>query len=169
MGAAASQPQSVRSALQRSRITLQPGLGSNGSSLLNKTCKSLASLRPGWSRVPQLPPVAVYTAVLADGLALAAALAGAGAVVAKSSPITALLGAVRALARAPRTLQPVSWRAAHEVAVTLDPVDNAILALRLAGDAPAENGGALGLPIVAVRDRLTAIIARVWPVTATSA
>jgi DNA-binding NarL/FixJ family response regulator len=63
------------------------------------------AVRPGLER----PGVAIFTTVADDTLALAGALAGVGAVLAESSSPVALLEAIRMLARAPRTLQSVSW------------------------------------------------------------
>jgi DNA-binding NarL/FixJ family response regulator len=115
-------------------------------------------------RWPQRPGVAICTTVADDTLALAGALAGVGAVLAESSSPVALLEAIRVLARAPRTLQSVSWRTACEVAARLDPSDHAIFAMRLAGDPPARIGAIVGVSADAVSDRIRAIIASIRPV-----
>jgi len=90
---------------------------------------------------------------------VAAALAGAGAVVSKSSSTATLLDAIRAVAGAPDLRPPVSLRMRREAAARLVPADRPILTLRLAGYAPGEIGETLRLPVQAVRARLQSIIA----------
>ena len=114
-------------------------------------------------RQPQAPAVVLYTSSVDDALRVAAALAGAGALVSKSSPAAVLVDAIRTTARAPQTLPPVSWRARREVASRIDVADHAILAMRLAGDPPDEIGDTLGLASRTIRDRIGGIIARLEP------
>ena len=115
-------------------------------------------------RRPDAPAVVLYSATTDDATVVAAALAGAGAVVSKASSPGSLLEAIRTVARAPRSLPPVSLRMRAEAAARLDPADRPILVMRLAGYPPAEIGETLRLPVRAVRDRLAAIIARLEPV-----
>ena len=106
----------------------------------------------------------LYTSHTDDATVVAAALAGAGAVVNKSTPPDALLEAIRTVAGAPQMPPPVSLRMRREAAARLDPPDRSILALRLAGYAVGEIAETLRLPARAVRDRLAAIIAGLEPV-----
>ena len=115
-------------------------------------------------RRPDAPALVLYTSHTDDATVVAAALAGAGAVVNKSSPPDALLEAIRTVAGAPQMLPPVSLRMRREAAARLDPPDRSILALRLAGYAVGEIAETLRLPARAVRDRLAAIIAGLEPV-----
>jgi len=110
------------------------------------------------------PAVVLYSATTDDATVVAAALAGAGAVVSKSSPAGSLLEAIRSVARAPHLLPPVSLRMRREAAARLDPADRPILVMRLAGYPPAEISETLRVPVNAVRDRLAAIIARLEPI-----
>jgi DNA-binding NarL/FixJ family response regulator len=59
------------------------------------------------ARVRVVPPIAPYTASIDDALVIAAALAGAGAVISKSSAAAAVLEAIRELARSPRSLPQI--------------------------------------------------------------
>jgi DNA-binding NarL/FixJ family response regulator len=115
-------------------------------------------------RQPQAPPVVVYSGHAEDAVLVAAVLAGAGAVVSKSSPASTLLDTIRVLARSPRTVPPVSRLMRREAAARLDPADRPILAMRLAGDPPADIGQTLRLPSRTIKDRIAAIIARLEPV-----
>ena len=112
-------------------------------------------------RRPRAPAVVLYTASADDALGIAAALAGAGALVSKSSPAAVLVDAIRATARAPHALPPVCWRMRREVASRIDAADHAILAMRLAGDPPDEIGDTLRLPSPTIRDRIGGIIAQI--------
>ena len=115
-------------------------------------------------RRQQAPAIVIHTATATDSLVAAAALAGAGAVVSKSAPTIILLDAIRALAMAPRTTVPLSWRIAREAAARLDSADHAILAMALAGNLPDEIGDTLWLPPSAVVDRITAMVTRLEPI-----
>jgi DNA-binding NarL/FixJ family response regulator len=115
-------------------------------------------------RPPDAPAVVLYSAFIDDVLVVAAALAGAGAVVSKSSSTASLLEAIRALARNPCSLPQISLRMRREAAARLDPADRPILAMRLAGDQPAEIGHTLRLPPRAIGARIAAIIARLEPI-----
>jgi DNA-binding NarL/FixJ family response regulator len=115
------------------------------------------------NRRANAPAVVLYTSHTEDATVVAAALAGAGAVVSKSSAPDSLLDAIRAVARAPRLPPPVSLRMQRAAAARVDPADRPILAMRLAGHPLGEIGETLRLPVRAVRDRLAAIIARLEP------
>jgi DNA-binding NarL/FixJ family response regulator len=112
------------------------------------------------TRRPHAPALVLYTATLDDGVVVAAALAGVGAVVKKPSPAAALLDAVRELARSPRALPCIPRWTRREVGAHLDPADRAILAMRLAGDRPAKIARALGMQPATVIGRIAKMIAR---------
>lgn len=110
-------------------------------------------------RRPRPPAVVIYSATTPAVLVVAAAVAGVDAVVAKSSSNRALLEAIRAVAIPPRPLSPVTPQMKTEAASRLDPSDHAILAMRLAGQTPADIGDTLWLPVPAIAGRIAAIVA----------
>jgi len=91
-------------------------------------------------------------------LTVAAAIAGVDAVVAKSDTERALLEAIRAAARGAQALPAVSLRAQARAAARLEPLDRAILAMRLAGTSWAEIAATLRLPAASVAERAAAIV-----------
>lgn len=105
------------------------------------------------------PAVVLYPASTPDALVVAGIVAGADAVVDKSSSTAALLEAIREVAREPRMLPPISRQMTAGAAARLDPADHAILAMRLAGDSGAEIGDVLGRPSSEIADRIAAIVA----------
>jgi DNA-binding NarL/FixJ family response regulator len=112
------------------------------------------------------PAVVLYSSHTDDATVVGAALAGAGAVVSKSSSTASLLEAIWTVASTPQLLPEISLRMRREAAARLDPADRPILAMRLAGYPPGEIGETLRLPVRAVRDRLEAIIAGLEPIHA---
>jgi DNA-binding NarL/FixJ family response regulator len=110
------------------------------------------------------PAVVLYSATTTPAeLVVAAAVAGADAVVRKSATARELVEAIRAAAEAPDAPAPVSAQMRAEAAARLDPADHAVLAMRLAGDSPAAIGAMLGLTVAAVADRIREIVARLMP------
>jgi two-component system, NarL family, response regulator len=114
-------------------------------------------------RRPHPPAVVLYSPVIDDELMIAAALAGAGAVIDASSAPADLLDALREVARTPGARPRISLRSCRDVAARLDPSDHAILAMRLAGDQPAKIAHTLGLKPAAVIGRIAKMIARLDP------
>jgi DNA-binding NarL/FixJ family response regulator len=106
----------------------------------------------------QPPAVVLYSATTPASLVVAAAVAGADAVVGKSSSTLKLLEAIRTVAHTPRPRPAVSAPVRAEAAAMLDPFDHAILAMRLAGDSPAAIAGTLSLPVAEVADRIGVIV-----------
>ena len=113
---------------------------------------------------PQAPAIVLYTAFVDDAVSVAAALAGAGALVSKSSAPAVLVDAIRATARKPQTLLPVSRPIARQIAARLDAADHAILAMALAGNPPDEIGDTLRLPTSAVIGRIATMMTRLEPI-----
>jgi DNA-binding NarL/FixJ family response regulator len=105
------------------------------------------------------PAVVLYSASINTGILVAAAVAGAGAVVSKSSSNGALLEAIRAVARLRNALPAISLRMKAEAAARLDPADHAILAMRLADVPPVQIATTLGVSEAAIANRTDAIVA----------
>jgi DNA-binding NarL/FixJ family response regulator len=112
------------------------------------------------TRWPYPPAIGLHTASVDDALVVAAALAGVGAVISKSTDADTLLETIRELARSPRALPHISPRTRRELAARLDPSDRAIVAMRLAGAHPAEIAHTLGLSPSKVTVRIANMIAR---------
>jgi DNA-binding NarL/FixJ family response regulator len=102
------------------------------------------------------PRIVLYSGRGGQLLAVAAAVAGVDAVVAKSDSEQALLEAIRATSPPPE----VSLRAQRRAAERLEPSDRPILAMRLAGTSWTEIAAALRLPAAAVAERAAAIAIR---------
>jgi hypothetical protein len=96
-------------------------------------------------------------------LVVAAAVAGADAIVSKSSAAATLVEAIRAVARNPRTIPRISPQMKADAAARLDPADHAILAMRVAGDSPVEIAATLGVPDTTIAHRIAAIVAKLEP------
>jgi NTE family protein len=93
-------------------------------------------------------------------LLVAAAVAGADAIVGKSSATATLVEAIPAVARNPRTIPQISPQMKADAAARLDPADHAIL---VAGDSPVEIAATLGVPDATIADRIAAIVAKLEP------
>jgi DNA-binding NarL/FixJ family response regulator len=115
-------------------------------------------------RQPDPPAVVLYSAYTPADLIVAAAVAGADAIVSKSSAAAVLVEAIRTVARNPLTLPPVTPQMKANAAARLDPADHAILAMRVAGDSPVEIAATLGVPDAAVARRIAAIVSTLEPI-----
>jgi DNA-binding NarL/FixJ family response regulator len=102
------------------------------------------------------PRIVLYSGRGGELLTVAAAVAGVDAVVGKSDTERAVLEAVRDVNRLPA----VSLSAQRRAAARLEPADQAVLAMRLAGNSWAEIAATLGLPIASVAERGAAIVIR---------
>lgn len=109
-------------------------------------------------RQPDPPAVLLYSAQASAALAVAAAVAGADAIVSKSSDAAILAEAIRTVARNPRPAPAISPQMKASAAARLDPADHAILAMRVAGDSPAEIAETLAVPEPAIAKRIAAIV-----------
>lgn len=109
---------------------------------------------------PSSPRIVVYSGVPADALTVAAAVAGADAVVSKADTRMALMDAIRSAARGRGALPPVTLRAmaaaAHRVALE----DHPILAMRVAGTPFDEIARTLRISAAEVVTRSNAIVGR---------
>jgi DNA-binding NarL/FixJ family response regulator len=114
---------------------------------------------------PDPPALVLDSSDTPTALIVAAAVAGADAILSKSSTTATLLEAIRAVARNPRTTPPVTPRMKADAAARLDPADHAILAMRVAGDSPTEIAATLGIPNDTITRRIAAIITKLEPLT----
>jgi DNA-binding NarL/FixJ family response regulator len=114
-------------------------------------------------RRPNPPGVVLYSANTPATLVVAAAVAGADAIVGKSSTAAALVEAIRTVARNRRTIPPITPRMRADAAAKLDPRDHAILAMRVADTPPVEIAATLGVPAARIARRIAAIVARLEP------
>jgi DNA-binding NarL/FixJ family response regulator len=115
-------------------------------------------------RRPAPPAVVIYSADTPPALTVAAAVAGADAIVNTSSAAATLVETIRAVARDPRTLPPISPRMKADAAARLDPTDHAILAMRVAGESPVDIAATLGVPDARIAHRIAAIVSALEPV-----
>jgi DNA-binding NarL/FixJ family response regulator len=104
------------------------------------------------------PRLILYSASTDDLLLVAAALAGADAVVDKSAPTRALLEAIRGTDDRPPLAARITPTVQAEAAATLDPADRPILAMRLAATTPADIAQTLGLTLNELSGRVATII-----------
>lgn len=109
-------------------------------------------------RWPHAPAILIHAAFTDEALAVAAALAGAGAVIDKSSPAAVLLGAIRELARFPLALPQISPQTRDRIAAHRAESDQPIVALRLSGAHPAKIARSLGLRLSVVNARINQMI-----------
>jgi DNA-binding NarL/FixJ family response regulator len=114
-------------------------------------------------RQPDPPAVLLYSAYTPAALVVAAAVAGADAIVSKSDTAATLVQAIRAVARNPHALPAISPQMKADAAAKLDPTDHAILAMRVAGDLPVAIASTLGVPEPAIAKRIAAIVAQLEP------
>jgi DNA-binding NarL/FixJ family response regulator len=79
-------------------------------------------------RQPDPPAVVLFSAYTPAALVVAAAVAGADAIVSKSSAAVTLLEAIRTVARNPLTIPPITPQMKADAAARLDSADHAIVA-----------------------------------------
>jgi DNA-binding NarL/FixJ family response regulator len=115
-------------------------------------------------RRPNPPGVVLYSANTPAALVVAAAVAGADAIVGKSSTASALIETIRTVAAQPSHDPGVTPRMRADAAAKLDPRDRAILAMRGAGTPPVEIAAKLGVPAARIARRIAEIVARLEPV-----
>jgi DNA-binding NarL/FixJ family response regulator len=113
---------------------------------------------------PDPPAVVLYSAHLPGAQVVAAAVAGADSIISKSTAPPILVEAIRNVAGESRTGPPITLQMKAEAAARLDPADHAILAMRVAGDAPVEIAATLGVPDATIPRRMAAIVSALQPV-----
>jgi DNA-binding NarL/FixJ family response regulator len=112
---------------------------------------------------PDPPAVVLYSASTPGVVVVAAAVAGADAVVSKASPVAGLIEAIRTVARDRRTIPAITPQMKAAAAARLDPTDHAILAMRVDGESSGEIAATLDRPEPAIARRIAAILARLEP------
>jgi membrane-associated protein len=109
-------------------------------------------------KLTQAPPaIVLYTAAPHPEVGIAAMIAGADAILNKTSPAAALLDAIRFCVIPSTDPRPVSPQLTARAAARLDPSDHAIFAMRLNGTPPTEIADTLSLPVPAVSRQITQI------------
>jgi DNA-binding NarL/FixJ family response regulator len=109
------------------------------------------------------PRVVLHSGFPYERLAVAGALAGVDAIASKSGTRLDLVQAIRLAAGGSGRPAAVPPALAAQAAAMVDPSDHAILAMLLAGTAPADVAHTLGLPRAALARRTAALVARLAP------
>jgi len=109
------------------------------------------------------PRVVLHTGFAPDRLAVAGALAGVDAIASKSGTRLDLLQAIRLAAAGSGRPVRVAPHLAAQAAALVDPSDHAILAMLLAGTAPADVADTLGIAPAVLARRTAALVARLAP------
>lgn len=109
------------------------------------------------------PRVVIYSAFAEPELELAAALSGVDAVLDKANPVNAVFSTIRAVAAGRRVIGPIPPRVMRAGASLIDPRDQSIFGLAVAGESPAEIAAVLGMETHTVERRLKSMIEWVRP------
>ena len=105
----------------------------------------------------------IYTAFASPRLSLAAALAGARAVIDKGAPVEETLDTLREVAKGRMRFEEITPEVLHASGAGLEGEDHPIVGLALAGHRPAEIARVLGHSESEVEWRLGLIVDRVRP------
>ncbi len=119
-------------------------------------CCDLKSLDPA-------PRVVIYSAFAGPRLALAAAVAGADAVLAKGAPVDDMFALLRAVARGEAGPPADSSAIVDSCVEILDPSDLPIFGMALAGTPPEEMATVTGEDVDVVRGRIRALVGSLAP------
>jgi DNA-binding NarL/FixJ family response regulator len=111
-------------------------------------------------RAPDAPRVVLYSASAVAELLVPATLAGADAIVDKSSPADDLVSAIRSVASGERTLAPIPPWTQARAAAELDPAQRPLFAMRLAGTSTRDIGATLNLTPGELARRTAAMVSR---------
>lgn len=109
-------------------------------------------------QLERAPRVVIYSAFAEPELELAAALSGADAVVDKASPVEAIFSTIRAVASGRTAIGPIPPRVMQAGASLIDPQDQSIFGLAVAGEPPEEIAAVLGMDAHIVARRLRSMI-----------
>lgn len=114
----------------------------------------------GWElKQNESPPrVVIFTAFAEPELELAAALSGVDAVLDKASPVEMIFSTIRAVAAGRTVIGPIPPRVMRAGASLIDPRDQTIFGLAVAGEPPDEIAAVLGMDAQDVRRRLRSMI-----------
>jgi DNA-binding NarL/FixJ family response regulator len=105
-----------------------------------------------------LPRVVIFSAFAEPELELAAALSGVDAVLDKASPVEMIFSTIRAVAAGRTVIGPIPPRVMRAGASLIDPRDQSIFGLAVAGEPPDEIAAVLGMDRQAVKRRLRSMI-----------
>jgi DNA-binding NarL/FixJ family response regulator len=109
------------------------------------------------------PRVVLHSGFPFERLAVASALAGVDAIASKSGTRLDLVQAIRLAAAGSGRAVGVPRHLAARAAALVDPSDHAILAMLLAGTAPADVADTLAIPRAELARRTAALVARLTP------
>ena len=117
-------------------------------------------LRLGWElkQLPAPPRVVIYSAFAQPQLSLAASLSGLDAVLDKSSRIESIFSTLRAVAAGRSLVGPIPPHVVRTGASLIDPQDQSIFGLAVAGEPPDEIAAVLGMDAQIVRRRIRSMI-----------
>jgi DNA-binding NarL/FixJ family response regulator len=114
-------------------------------------------------QLPEPPHVVIYSAFAEPRLSLAAALSGAEAVLDKNRSVDAIFETIRGVAAGKSYLELIPLEAVRDGAQLIDPQDQSIFGLALAGEQAAEIASVLRIDEHAVRRRLRLMIQWLGP------
>lgn len=109
-------------------------------------------------QLSEQPRVIIYSAFAEPQLSLAAALSGVDAVLDKSSPVEAIFETLRAVAAGRTLLGPIPPHVMRSGASLIDPQDQSILGLAVAGEPAEEIAAVLGMDLQIVKRRMRSMV-----------
>jgi two-component system, NarL family, response regulator DevR len=114
----------------------------------------------GWElkQLREGPRVMIYSAFAEPQLSLAAALSGVDAVLDKSSPVEAIFEMLREVAAGRTLLGPIPAHVMRSGVSLIDPQDQSILGLAVAGEPPDEIAAVLGMDTELVKRRMKSMV-----------
>jgi len=114
-------------------------------------------------QLPEPPRVVIYSAFAEPRLSLAAAVSGADGVLDKNRSVEAIFETVRAVAAGKSCIPPLSVEAVRDGPRFVDPQDQSIFGLALAGEQAEEIAAVLRMDDRAVRRRLKTMVEWLGP------
>jgi DNA-binding NarL/FixJ family response regulator len=104
------------------------------------------------------PRVVIYSAYAQPELSLAAALTAVDAVLDKARPVEAIFDAVRAVAAGKTVIGPISPSVMRAGASLIDPQDQSIFGLAVAGEPPDDIAAVLSMDLDTVKRRIKFVV-----------
>jgi DNA-binding NarL/FixJ family response regulator len=114
----------------------------------------------GWElkQLPDPPGVMIYSAFAEPQLSLAAAISGVDAVLDKSRSVEAIFETLRAVAAGRKLLGPIPPHVMRSGVSLIDPQDQSILGLAVAGEPVKEIAAVLGMDAEVVGRRMKSMV-----------
>jgi two-component system, NarL family, response regulator DevR len=114
----------------------------------------------GWElkQLTPAPGVMIYSAFAEPQLSLAAALSGVDAVLDKASPVEAIFETLRAVASGKTRIGPIPPHVMRAGASLIDPQDQSIMGLAVAGEPASEIAAVLNMDERAVKRRMKSMV-----------